>query len=49
MIQELYNFGDTNFGSVDVREVLLMKSELKQTGAEYSKVAVFKLSVSLGQ
>jgi len=44
VIKELDNFRDASFGSVEVREVLLMKSELKQAGAEYSKVAVFKLS-----
>jgi 2'-5' RNA ligase len=43
-IKELYTFKDTFFGSIEVNEVLLMKSVLKPTGAEYSKIAGFKLS-----
>jgi 2'-5' RNA ligase len=44
VIKELYTFKDTFFGSIEVKEVLLMRSVLKPTGAEYSKIAGFKLS-----
>ncbi|BCB96540.1 RNA 2',3'-cyclic phosphodiesterase [Dissulfurispira thermophila] len=44
VIKELYTFKDTFFGSIEVNEVLLMRSVLKPTGAEYSKIADFKLS-----
>jgi 2'-5' RNA ligase len=44
VIKKLYTFKDTFFGSIEVNEVLLMRSILKPTGAEYSKIAGFKLS-----
>lgn len=47
VIRELSQFKDTFFGIVNVNEVLLMKSVLKPSGAEYSKVAVFKLEHGL--
>lgn len=43
VVKELYTFKDTFFGSIKVNEVLLMRSVLKPTGAEYSKIAGFKL------
>ena len=45
VIKELYTFKDAFFGSIEVKEVLLMRSILKPTGAEYSKIADFKLSL----
>ena len=44
VITELYAMQDTLFGTVPVGEAFLMKSVLKAAGAEYSKVAVFKLA-----
>jgi 2'-5' RNA ligase len=44
VIKGLYTFKDTFFGSIEVKEVLLMRSVLKPTGAEYSEIAGFKLS-----
>ncbi len=44
VIKELYTFKDTFFGSIEVNEVLLMQSVLKSTGAEYLKIAGFRLS-----
>lgn len=44
VIKELYTFKDTFLGSIKVNEVLLMRSILKPAGAEYSKIAGFKLS-----
>jgi len=38
-IKELSTYKDTFFGTIGVDEILLMKSVLKPTGAEYSKVA----------
>lgn len=43
-IKELYTFKDTFFGITEVNEVILMRSVLKPTSAEYSKIAGFKLS-----
>ncbi|WP_333652563.1 RNA 2',3'-cyclic phosphodiesterase [Dissulfurispira sp.] len=43
VIKGLYTFKDTFFGSIEVNEVLLIRSVLKPTGAEYSKIAGFKL------
>jgi len=43
-IKELYTFKNTFFGSIEVNEVLLMRSVLKPAGAEYSVIAGFKLS-----
>ena len=43
VIKGLYAFKDTFWGSIEVNEVLLMQSILKTTGAEYSKIAGFKL------
>lgn len=44
VITGLYELRGTFFGALPANEVLLMKSILKPAGAEYSKVAVFKLS-----
>jgi len=44
VIKGLYTFKDIFFGSIEVNKVLLMRSVLKPTGAEYSKIAGFKLS-----
>jgi 2'-5' RNA ligase len=41
--RELATYKDTFFGTIEVREILLMKSVLKPSGAEYSKVAVIGL------
>lgn len=46
VIKGLYTFKDTFWGSIEVREVLLMRSVLKPAGSEYSKIAVFQLSKS---
>ncbi|MCC6345995.1 MAG: RNA 2',3'-cyclic phosphodiesterase [Nitrospirales bacterium] len=35
---------DTFFGTIEAKEILLMKSELKPAGAEYAKVAGFALN-----
>jgi 2'-5' RNA ligase len=43
ILKDLYTMKDNFFGSMAVNEILLMKSVLKPTGAEYSKIAVFKL------
>ncbi len=43
VIKELYTIKDIFFGSIDIREFLLMRSILKPTGAEYSEIARFKL------
>ncbi|MFZ5998159.1 MAG: RNA 2',3'-cyclic phosphodiesterase [Nitrospirota bacterium] len=44
VIKELYTFKDTVFGTIDVGEILLMKSVLKPGGAEYSRLACFALT-----
>lgn len=43
LIKELCTFKATVFGSIYIEEILLMRSELKPSGAEYSRIAVFKL------
>jgi 2'-5' RNA ligase len=43
VVKELATYKDTFFGTIEVREILLMKSVLKPSGAEYSEVAVIKL------
>ncbi len=47
VIKEIYTFKDTFFGSIEVKEVLLMRSVLKPTGAEYSVAAKFNLMKGL--
>ena len=42
--KELATFKDTFFGTIEAKEILLMKSELEPTGAEYSKIAGFALT-----
>ena len=42
--RELASYKDTFFGTIDVHEILLMKSVLKPAGAEYSKAAVIRLN-----
>lgn len=44
IMEGLYTLKDAFFGSLEVKEVLLMRSILKPAGAEYSKIAGFKLS-----
>lgn len=43
VMKSLHEFRDTFFGVVDVNEVHLMKSTLKSSGAEYSKITSFRL------
>jgi len=45
VIREWITFKDTVFGTITVGETLLMKSTLKPGGAEYSKIAGFKLGL----
>jgi RNA 2',3'-cyclic 3'-phosphodiesterase len=42
--QELSTYKDTFFGTIDVDEILLMKSVLRPSGAEYSKEQVIRLN-----
>ncbi len=44
VVRELATYKDTFFGTIDVHEILLMKSVLKPAGAEYSKAAVIRLN-----
>ncbi len=46
VIREWVALKDTVFGTIKVDETLLMKSTLKPGGAEYSKVAGFKLGIT---
>ncbi|HMK60356.1 MAG TPA: RNA 2',3'-cyclic phosphodiesterase [Dissulfurispiraceae bacterium] len=43
IIKMLATYNETFFGSIEVREILLMKSILKASGAEYSKIASCRL------
>jgi RNA 2',3'-cyclic 3'-phosphodiesterase len=43
-LRELSTYKDTFFGTIEVGEILLMKSVLKPSGAEYSKEAVIRLT-----
>jgi 2'-5' RNA ligase len=43
VIKELATYKDTFFGTIEVREILLMESVLKPSGAEYSKIAVIRI------
>ena len=45
VIREWITFKDAVFGTITVGETLLMKSALKPGGAEYSKIAGFKLAI----
>jgi 2'-5' RNA ligase len=45
VIREWSTFKDTVFGTITVGETLLMMSTLKPGGAEYSKMAGFKLAL----
>lgn len=47
-LKVLSSFKDTFFGNINVKEVLVMKSILKPTGAEYSKVSTFTLANKKG-
>jgi 2'-5' RNA ligase len=49
VVQELSTFKDTIFGTINIDEILLMRSDLKPTGAEYSKIAGFKLKDALSR
>ncbi|MGO9612145.1 MAG: RNA 2',3'-cyclic phosphodiesterase [Dissulfurispiraceae bacterium] len=42
-VREFLNFQEIFFGSVEVEEFMLMKSILRPSGAEYSRLATFKL------
>jgi RNA 2',3'-cyclic 3'-phosphodiesterase len=44
VVRELSTYKDTFFGTIGVDEILLMKSVLKSSGAEYSKVMTFRLN-----
>lgn len=46
VVKELYTIKDMFFGSIDIREFVLIRSILKPTGAEYSDLAKFKLEKS---
>ncbi len=43
VMKEVATFGETVFGTIDVAQVVLMKSTLKPSGAEYSPIAVCRL------
>ena len=43
VVKELATYKDTFFGTIEVREILLMESVLKPSGAEYSEVAAIRL------
>jgi 2'-5' RNA ligase len=43
VVKELATYKDTFFGTIEVREILLMESVLTPSGAEYSEVAVIRL------
>jgi 2'-5' RNA ligase len=43
--RELSTYKDVFFGTIEVREILLMKSVLKPSGAEYSKTAIIELNI----
>lgn len=43
IIKELATYKDAFFGTIEVHEILLMKSVLKPSGAEYSAVAAIRL------
>jgi 2'-5' RNA ligase len=45
VVREWITFKDAVFGTITVGETLLMKSTLKPGGAEYSKLAAFKLAI----
>ncbi len=45
LIKELATFKEAFFGTIEVREILLMKSVLKPSGAEYSRAAVVELMI----
>lgn len=42
--KELTTFRDTFFGTIEAKEILLMKSDLKPAGAEYATIAGFALN-----
>jgi len=46
VLKELSTYKDTFFGTIEIREILLMKSVLKPSGAEYSKAAIIKLNIA---
>jgi len=43
IVKELATYKDAFFGTIEVREILLMKSVLKPSGAEYSEVVAIRL------
>jgi 2'-5' RNA ligase len=45
VVRELSTYKDTFFGTIEVCEILLMKSVLKPSGAEYAKVAFIELTI----
>ncbi len=47
VMKDLATFKDTFFGTINIEEILLMRSDLKPSGAEYTKVAGFKLKNTL--
>ncbi len=46
VLNELSTYKDAFFGTIEIREILLMKSVLKPSGAEYSKAAIIKLNIA---
>lgn len=47
-LKALSPFKDTFFGNINVKEVLLLKSILRSTGAEYSKISTLMLANKKG-
>jgi len=45
VLKELSTYKDAFFGTIEIREILLMKSVLKPSGAEHSKAAVIELNI----
>lgn len=43
VVDALTGYGNTSFGTIEVKEILLMKSVLKPSGAEYFRVGVVGL------
>jgi 2'-5' RNA ligase len=46
VLNELSTYKDAFFGTIEIREILLMESVLKPSGAEYSKAAIIKLNIA---
>lgn len=46
-VKELSTFKDTIFGTISIEEILLMRSDLGPGGAEYTRIAGFRLKEPL--